>query len=406
MYNYLGNSLLSYEIMLTEQSIKQISEDQSTPCFVFDENELIRRAQEIRKILGDISFCYSIKANPFLIPALIPVVDYFEVCSPGELSICKELLVPGKMIIYSGVHKEREDIEEAINYKVSILTAESRRHYDIIKESCRDLNVRVNLILRLTSKSQFGMSEEDIKSILSDSSPDINIIGIHYFAGTGRKQAKKHHEELMMLTDFIKDLRQEYKLELPMLEYGPGLFYPYFEDDDFSDTLLPLKEISESLAEVSKTCKLSVEMGRFLASECGYYISSICDIKHSSGNNWCILDGGINHVNYLGQMMGMKVPVIGHYRNGIKIDDSNGDPYTVCGSLCTTNDVLVRTKKLDSPQIGDTLVFSNIGAYSVTESMGLFLSRSLPKIISYHDNKLTLIRNQIESWKINIRDKE
>ena len=405
MYNYLVRCFHFLKIMLTKQIIKKLNDNNSTPCFIFNENSLVERALKIRELLGDVSFCYSIKANPFLIQSLLPYVDYFEVCSPGELAICKELLVPGNKIIYSGVHKEDEDIREAVLYGVRYITAESLRHYTLIKNVSEELKTQVNLLLRLTSKSQFGMSPEDIESILNNLSDFTFISGIHYFGGTGRKQANKQCEEILMLTNLLCSLRSKYSMELPMLEYGPGLYYPYFEDDDFSDTLRPLKDISENLKEASKTCSLSVEMGRFLVSECGYYITTVCDIKNSAGTNWCIVDGGINHVNYLGQMMGMKVPVIEHFRGSIKLDDSHGDIYTVCGSLCTTNDVLVRSIKLESLQIGDVLVFSNIGAYSVTESMGLFLSRTLPRIYSGHDNELELIRDYKESWRINIRDK-
>lgn len=391
--------------MLAEQIVKKISDDRSTPCFIFDEDSLVERTLRIRELLGNVSLCYSVKANPFLIQVLLPHVDYFEVCSPGELSICRNLGIPGNKIIYSGVHKEASDIRDAVMYGAGFITAESPRHFDIIKKTSEELKTRVNLLLRLTSKSQFGMSLEDIESILSVHSDFTYVSGIHYFGGTGRKQAKKQREEISMLTDMISRLRKDYEVDLPMLEYGPGLFYPYFEDDDFSDTLNPLKEITESLGMASKVCSVSVEMGRFLASECGYYMTSICDIKSSAGTNWCIVDGGINHVNYLGQMMGMKIPVIEHVRNGNRINDSQGDPYSVCGSLCTTNDVLVRFMNLNSPQTGDVLVFSNIGAYSVTESIGLFLSRTLPRIFSCRNNELELLRDYKESWKINIRDK-
>ena len=119
-------------VMGNEISFKQITDN--TPTFVFDETELTERVESIRKILGDIRLCYSIKANPFLIPSILPLVDYLEVCSPGELMICKDQKVPGKKIIYSGVHKDAEDIEEAIVYGAAILTAESIRHFDLITE--------------------------------------------------------------------------------------------------------------------------------------------------------------------------------------------------------------------------------------------------------------------------------
>ena len=248
------------------------------------------------------------------------------------------------------------------------------------------------------------MSADDLRHILSDPSENVNIIGLHYFAGTGRKQQKKRDEELCMLDDLIDSLRQETGLKLPFLEYGPGLPYPYFSDEDFSDTLSPLYELIPALEQVSNRSVLSVEMGRFIASSCGYYITTVCDVKRSFDTNWCIVDGGINHVNYLGQMMGMKTPVILHYRDGEVIDDSDGCNYCVCGSLCTTNDILVRSLSLYDLRPGDILIFSNIGAYSVTESMGLFLSRTLPRVVLYRDGDPRLVRDHLETWKINTQD--
>ena len=380
--------------------IRTIIKKNSTSTFVFVESDLIELIKAIKGILGDIPLCYSIKANPFLIPALIPEVDRFEVCSPGELAICKTDNVPAEKIIYSGVHKDLWDIEEAINYGVGIITAESIRHYELI---CK-VGKPVEVILRLTSGNQFGMSPEDIEEILRRNAADesgVIIRGLHYFAGTNRKSVKKHREELEMLTETVKGLREKYDLELPMIEYGPGLPFPYFADDDRTDTMAPLKELADDLKSVSKEAELSVEMGRFIASSCGYYLTTICDIKRSADTNWCIVDGGINHVNYLGQMMGMKVPVITHMRDGAPVDDSVGENFCICGSLCTTNDILVRSMKLADPKIGDVLIFANIGAYSVTEAMGLFLSRTLPRIVMIRDGKSQLIRDHIETWEIN-----
>ena len=91
--------------------------------------------------------------------------------------------------------------------------------------------------------------------------------------------------------------------------------------------------------------------------------------------------------------MGMKTPVIRHYQgNGDpdanpakvsyrRIPDDESHEYTLCGSLCTTNDDLVRSVRMTEILPGDVLAFENIGAYSVTEAMYLFLSRELPKVV-------------------------
>ena len=54
--------------------------------------------------------------------------------------------------------------------------------------------------------------------------------------------------------------------------------------------------------------KIVLEMGRFLAASCGYYITSIVDMKVNKEQPYVILDGGINHLNYYGQAMAMKRP--------------------------------------------------------------------------------------------------
>ena len=387
--------------MISPGFVSRIIDSYGTPTFVFDEDEVSSRAKKIRDMLGGIPLCYSVKANPFLVPALIPIVRYFEVCSPGELQICKSLNVPPEKIIYSGVNKGPGDIEDALGYNVAIITAESIRQWTLICEAAKKLDAHPDVILRLTSNNQFGMSVEDIRSILSAPSGAANITGLHYFAGTGRKQNKKREEELDMLCELIRGLRSEYALSLPMLEYGPGLPFPYFEGDDLTDTLAPFTELVNSFEKIPQDITLSVEMGRFIASSCGYYITSVCDIKNSKDARWCIIDGGINHINYLGQMMGMKTPVIRHFRDGRMLDDKDKKAYCVCGSLCTTNDVVVRELPLCDLRIGDILMFMNIGAYSVTESLGLFLSRTLPRVVMLRDDTARLVRDSIETWKIN-----
>ena len=78
------------------------------------------------------------------------------------------------------------------------------------------------------------------------------------------------------------------------------------------------------------------------------------DQKSNQGTNYAIVDGGMNHLNYLGQMMGMKVPRLSlPHRNGSK--DTVKQHYMLCGSLCTTGDVLVRDVELPSLQVEDLL---------------------------------------------------
>lgn len=388
--------------MISDKTVREIIKDYDTPLFVFDEAELMSRALSVKSILGpDIKLTFSVKANAFLVSALKSTVDYFEICSPGEFFLCKNVGVPPEKMLYSGVHKDLWDIREAVSYGAAVITAESKQHFENICRAAAETGRKPDVILRLTSGNQFGMSREDIEDILAGDSSNVNITGIHYFVGTGRSKLKKQREELKMLDGLISGLKGRYAHELSFFEYGPGLPVPYFIDEDFSDTLAPLKELSDVLHDLSGKYTLSVEMGRFLAASCGYYATSVCDIKTSKGIKWCIVDGGINHVNYLGQMLGMKIPVIRHYSKDERIDDSGGESTTVCGSLCTINDVLIRSLPLKDPCVNDVLVFENIGAYSVTEAPALFLSRPLPKVVMLRDGLSVPVRDRKETWELN-----
>ena len=144
-------------------------------------------------------------------------------------------------------------------------------------------------------------------------------------------------------------------------------------------------------------------MGRFFVSECGSYITKVMDTKNNADTNYVILDGGINHLAYLGQIMGMKIPVIDIISKSNNLPETE---QTLCGSLCTTADVLVRKINLPKLETGDILAFKNCGAYSITEGMNLFLSRTMPKVILIEydvSNKVqvTVARDFLESSSLN-----
>lgn len=361
--------------MLDKQELKHIATTYGTPCYVFDLEVLKERVKQIRAITENrYQLCYSIKANPFLIPTMVGLVDKLEVCSPGELSICKSLHVPSNMIIYSGVNKEEKDVHEAIEYNCGVLTAESKKHVRLISEEAKNQNKTVSVLLRLNADSQFGMSKEDLLEVLDAKYSNIDIVGIHYFVGTQRKKIEKQIKELEMLKELFDEIKNEHHIALKRLEYGPGLSVSLFENEDDSDTLKPLKEIHEELCSFSH--EVTIEMGRFFATYCGSYISKVVDLKSNKGVNYCLIDGGINHINYYGSMMGMNIPVTQHITEK-EVDEKD---WCVCGSLCSTNDILIRKYEKGLNE-GDLIVFENIGAYSVTEGIYLFLSRTLPCII-------------------------
>ena len=382
-----------------------IAEEYGTPTFVFDLGAFKARLRAAQAIVGEgIQLCFAIKANPFLIPAAAEVAAKLEVCSPGELAICQELEVDPAQIVFSGVNKTPDSVHDAVEYGAGVLTAESLKHAALIEAEGAARGEVLDVLVRLNAGSQFGMSRDDLVSLVDRRTdyPHLNIVGLHYFVGTQRLNLKHQHRELEKLAAFIDELRDAHGFEVQRLEYGPGLGVPLFVGDDFADTLAPLRELAGDLQAIAGRVQLTIEMGRFFATECGTYLTAVNDVKENAGVNYCIVDGGINHLTFIGQLMGMKVPVIDNLGAFARNAAEPGE-WCVCGSLCTTNDVLCRAAQLPDVREGDVLAFSNCGAYSVTEGVHLFLSRTMPRIILVEESgSLVLARDFTETSPLNV----
>ena len=218
------------------------------------------------------------------------------------------------------------------------------------------------------------------------------------YSGTQKKKNDVFEHELTCLVELSDKLCAEYGCRITELEYGPGLAFQYFGDDAYNNNYDQLSALAEYIEPVKKKYHVTLEMGRFLASECGIYVTSVADIKVNNEQNYLIVDGGINHINYYGQTMAMKIPAYSYVgcdgtvvkdRENSILEEDNLERWTVCGSLCTVADVVVKNLPIRKPELGDMIIFYNIGAYSVTEGIYLFLSRKMPLIaaVSYDDTQ-------------------
>lgn len=399
---------------MQQDMLQLIASHYGTPTYVFDMQNLSKRVALLRsKLPAGTQLCFAMKANPFLTGALSRLTDKLEVCSPGEYEICiREQIDPEKLVV-SGVSKTKESMERILSYShgAGIYTIESELHYRILRQCADRLDRRLKVLLRLSSGNQFGMDEATLERVLTMIQTDncMDVIGIHYYSGTQKKE-QKIEQELQRLDAYGKQLVDKYNLNGLELEYGPSLMVSYFENAGTAELTAAdenhqLDMLNHSLSDISSYQHISIELGRFLAWDCGYYMTQIMDIKHTAGTGFVIVDGGIHHINYYGQMMGMKKP----YMQIIRIKDTPGNvgKWTICGSLCTVNDVLVRQAELDAFDIGDILVFERCGAYAVTEGMALFLSRELPQVLLVDtDGNIQILRNQTQINVLNGRMEE
>lgn len=406
---------------MKKEQIKQWIQNKEmiTPCYVFNTDVLTTHVNRMKEIMGDsVGLVYAMKANPFLVPEFNCFVDKIEVCSPGELDVCKEYGIPGEHIIFSGVNKTKEDVEAAFTYGVAIITIESMKHYRLVVEYCKEHQCEADVLFRITSGSQFGMDKTAVEDIVKNCAeyPYIHIKGIHFFSGTQKKKIEKLTQELDELHEFMNRLETVYGLTDLSLEYGAGLAVPYFEGEDFEGLYANLEELVLYIKKIQPKYEVVLELGRYLAFACGTYVTTVEDVKCNNGHHYVLVDGGIHQLNYYGQNMAMRVPKIEVIEEGTDAcaevvtdtheTDSETVECTICGSLCTLADVLVRKWEGKLPKEGDVFLFKNAGSYSITEAPALFLSRKMPAVYGYCDAKgLDVLRRQQDSFVFNCKRK-
>lgn len=407
--------------MISNNELKEIALKYGTPSYVFDTDVLCERVDTIQQILGcGVTVCYAMKANPFLIGVLDKKLDKFEVCSPGEFAICEREGISREKIVLSGVNKEKKDILYTMKTgAVGIYTVESLNQLELINACAVECGIKVKVLIRVTSGNQFGINERQVYEIADrkDELKGIIIEGIQCYSGTQKKKLSQIESEVVWLQAIAHTCEAEHGVKLNEIEYGPGLSVDYFVTDkcdamntDFDE----LEEFAGMIKEMSEKFNVTLEMGRYIAATCGILISRIADMKMNDTTRYAIIDSGINHINYYGQAMAMKKPrcefIPMEYTEGfadgtdheVEVYSQGVQPYNICGSLCTVGDVIVKNLELKDAKIGDMIAFYNIGAYSVTEGIYLFLSRRMPAIVLYSKSKgYRVVRKSLDTFLIN-----
>lgn len=386
-----------------DKKLERLIRESPSAAYVLDSRVLQERIAWLKAHLPqDVALCYAVKANTFITAEAAPFVERLEICSPGEAAVCQTLGVDSQKMVISGVYKTPSFIEELVakgDFE-GILTAESTLQYGLFCRLSEQYGCALRVLLRLTNGSQFGMDEKDVEAILKEREkhPLIHIVGIQYFSGTQKTSIKKYARELHYLDEYLQKLQTAYGYTAEELEYGTGFPVDYFLGEGVEDDVL-LKEFSALLKEMTCRPKIILELGRSMAACCGTYYTHIVDIKENKGISYALTDGGMHQMVYFGQFMAMKKP----YLSVLGKENENAvQDWTICGSLCTMNDIIVKQMPLPPVTVGDVLCFERTGAYCLTEGISLFLTRELPAVyLIKADGTLYCLRRPFETRELN-----
>lgn len=305
-------------------------------------------------------------------------------------------------MVISGVYKDPGTIEALVSNPEfhAAFTVESLCQYRLLCALSEKYHRNLRVLLRLTNGSQFGMNKAEIERIIyaRSGNPMIYIAGIQYFSGTQKTSLSKYRREITGLDNFLILLKERYDYTAEELEYGPGFPVSYFVSGEPEETDL-FENFSQLLGNMVSRPRIILELGRSIAASCGQYFTHVVDLKQNNGQNYAVTDGGMHHMVYFGQHMAMMHPFLSVLGKETLPKTSK---WTICGSLCSMNDILAKQIPLPELEYGDTICFENTGAYCMCEGISLFLSRDLPAVFLRSEKEgIRCVRRTFETADLN-----
>ena len=127
-----------------------------------------------------------------------------------------------------------------------------------------------------------------------------------------------------------------------------------------------------------------LEPGAAFVRSAGYVVSTVLDVFDSGGKGVAVLDTTINHMPELLEF-DFEPDVLGH-------DDCGQHEYILAGCTCLAGDVFGEYRFGSPLEIGDRVVFSNVGSYTLTKAH-MFNGVNLPTIYALKGGgRLELLR--------------
>ena len=387
-----------------------VSKKYGLPVYVYDKNKIISQYSKLRNAfinIDNLHINYAAKAlsNINILNIMKDVGCGIDAVSIQEVELALYVGFKTDQIFYTPSGVELSEIKKALKLGVQINIDNISALKKIAENlSSVKLGIRINPNVRAggnskisvgDSESKFGLNTSEIqeaKKIISEN--NISINGLHIHTGSDIEDINS----FLKACDFVFEQAKGFN-ELEFLDFGSGFKVKYFENDSETDVIELGKRLGDKFLKFNSKRKnkvrMHIEPGKFLVSECGYFLTKVNYVNNRTNKNFIHVNSGLNH---------FVRPMFYGSKHAIENISSNSEEiknYSVVGYICET-DTFSENVKLKKTQEGDILCFKNAGAYCFSMSSN-YNSRFKPPEVLVSNNEIKLIRKR-ENFKDLIRN--
>jgi carboxynorspermidine decarboxylase len=201
------------------------------------------------------------------------------------------------------------------------------------------------------------------------------IEGLHFHTSFGAPSFSPLRATLDHLIEQIPGLLNQVK----WLNLGGGYVFSSEED---------LSELTDIVRRCREDYQIEVffEPGKAIVGEAGYLVSSVIDVFQRDGSTIAVLDTSVNHL-----------PEVFEYQRPPTLHgDTDGEHrYLLAGSSCLSGDLFGEYGFDQALQVGDRIIFADVGAYSLVKAHR-FNGYGLPALYILNEHREVILQRRDE----------
>ncbi len=373
--NFFGNT-----------SPRELAKIYGTPLYVYNENILRTRCNELKNLSSLASFKvnYSAKANTNL--KLLNIIKdegcVVDAMSPGELFMNQQAGFDNQNILYVCNNISAEELQNAISHNV-LISVDSLSQLELLGSLNKGGKVMVRFnpgigaghhqkVITAGKETKFGVDParmDDVFAILKKY--NLTLAGINQHIGSLFMEANGYLEAVEFLLALAEHLPENALETLEIIDFGGGFGIPYqkYANQPRLDMAELGTKLHESLSSFTQKTgykgKFFIEPGRYMVAECGVLLGSVYVVKNNGENIYAGTDLGFNV---------LARPMMYDSHHDVEVYRKNGTPdencfeQTVVGNICESGDILAKKRSLPRIQEGDILGILDAGAYGYVMS--------------------------------------
>ncbi len=386
---------------LTHEQLIEAAQEYGTPLYVYNVHKIDEQFAKLQNAFSGHStrFFYACKAltNINILKHLKSIGANLDCVSINEVKLGLRAGFEPKQILFTPNCVAFDEIKEAVslNVNINIDSISMLELFGNTYGSTYPICIRINPHIEAGGNykistghidSKFGISIHQIRHIVRVvKTTQLKIQGLHMHTGSEIKDVNVFIQAM----DVLLSIAQNFD-SLEYIDLGSGFKVPYKESDRETDIVSLGKRLSETIkefeTEYGKPLEIWFEPGKYLVSECGYFIVNANLIKQTTATVFVGVNSGFNHL--------IRPMFYDAYHKIANISNPKGAEriYTVVGNICET-DTFAWDRVLNEVREDDLLVFYNAGAYGFEMSSN-FNSRLKPAEVMFKDGAFQLIRKR------------